>query len=70
VVVAEMLGEPAGQVGDGDDLILDWGLDSMRVMGFVEELIADGVAVGIVDLAEQPTIAAWHALIADRRAVA
>ena len=66
-LVAGLLDEPAEQLADGDDLILDWGLDSMRVMGLVEDLNAGGVRVTMRELAERPTIAAWDALLAERR---
>jgi bifunctional isochorismate lyase/aryl carrier protein len=66
VLVAAMLGEPPAELGDEDDLLLDWGLDSMRVMGLVEDLVAQGLELRMVELAERPTLAAWHALISDR----
>jgi len=57
--VAEVLGEP---VADDDDL-LDAGLDSIRLMALVERLRAAGHEVSFVELAEQPTVAAWAALL-------
>jgi aryl carrier-like protein len=64
--VAAMLDEPVADISIDDDLVLDWGLDSMRVMDFVERLRARGADVAILDLAEQPTIRAWDALLTDR----
>jgi bifunctional isochorismate lyase/aryl carrier protein len=66
VLVAAMLGESPAEIGDEDDLLLDWGLDSMRVMGFVEDLVAQGLELRMVELAERPTLGAWHALITER----
>ncbi len=64
--VAAMLDEPPDEVGIDDDLVLDWGLDSMRVMDFVERLRASGMDIAILDLAERPTIRAWDALLTAR----
>lgn len=64
--VAAMLGEPADEIGLDDDLVLDWGLDSIRVMELVERLRGAGLDVAILELAERPTIRAWDALLSAR----
>ncbi|GAB2750313.1 hypothetical protein GCM10027174_26210 [Salinifilum aidingensis] len=56
--VAELLQESAAEIGDEDDL-LDWGLDSMRIMALVEKLRARGVQVGFADLGETTTLRQW-----------
>jgi aryl carrier-like protein len=65
--VADVLGEPAGRIGDHDDL-LELGLDSIRLMGLLERWRELGIETSFVDLAETPTVAAWSALFtgADR----
>lgn len=60
--VAEVLEEPAADIGDHDDL-LDRGLDSIRLMGLVERWRELGVTVSFADLAETPTVAAWAKLV-------
>ncbi|UJR78709.1 phosphopantetheine-binding protein [Sandaracinus amylolyticus] len=39
-----------------DDSLLDWGLDSIRLMSLVERLREGGVEVTFADLAEEPTL--------------
>jgi len=36
--------------------LLDYGLDSVRLMSLVERLRADGLEVGFEELAEEPTL--------------
>jgi aryl carrier-like protein len=60
--VADVLGEPAGAIGDHDDL-LERGLDSIRLMGLVERWRELGADAEFADLAETPTVAAWSALL-------
>jgi aryl carrier-like protein len=64
--VADALGEPAGDIGDADDL-LDRGLDSIRLMSLVERWRAEGAEVGFIDLAETPTLEAWSRLLPGSR---
>ncbi|ATE54235.1 MULTISPECIES: phosphopantetheine-binding protein [Actinosynnema] len=60
--VAEVLGvAPEELAGDAD--LLDLGLDSVRVMGLVERWRAAGAEVEFPDLAEQPELAHWTALV-------
>ncbi|WP_037062774.1 phosphopantetheine-binding protein [Pseudonocardia acaciae] len=60
--VAEILAEPETDIGDHDNL-LDRGIDSIRLMSLVEKFRRDGVEVSFVDLAENPTVAAWTEVI-------
>jgi bifunctional isochorismate lyase/aryl carrier protein len=61
--VAEVLGEPAADIGDHDDL-LDRGLDSIRLMSLVERWRELGIQTSFIDLAETPTVVAWSQLFA------
>lgn len=61
--VIALLDEP---VGDDDDLI-DAGLDSIRLMGLIEDWRAGGITVDFPDLAENPTIAGFHRTLVARR---
>lgn len=60
--VATALGTTPDQVDTGADLT-DLGLDSVRLMGVVEGIIARGYDVDYVDLAEDPRLDAWGALL-------
>ncbi|MCA0353547.1 MAG: isochorismatase family protein [Chloroflexi bacterium] len=42
-----------------DDNLLDWGLDSVRLMTLAERWRAAGCEVGFAELAETPTLAEW-----------
>lgn len=61
--LGELLQQPPQQVGVEENL-LDWGLDSIRLMSLVETWRHKGAEVSFADLAEQPTIAAWTRLLA------
>ncbi|WP_324609980.1 phosphopantetheine-binding protein [Thermobifida halotolerans] len=60
--VARLLAEPAESV-DVDENLLDRGVDSVRLMSLVETWRRDGAAVDFADLAEEPTVTAWTALL-------
>ncbi|GAA3883336.1 hypothetical protein GCM10022243_55050 [Saccharothrix violaceirubra] len=60
--IAAVLDVPASDIAD-DDNLLDHGLDSVRVMSLVEGWRAGGAEVAFVDLAENPTVEAWTALL-------
>lgn len=47
----------------GDDNLLDWGLDSIRIMSLLEDWRRAGLDLTFMALAEQPTLAAWWALL-------
>ncbi|RSM79774.1 acyl carrier protein [Amycolatopsis sp. WAC 01375] len=57
--VAELLGcDPAELTPDTD--LTDLGLDSMRIMGLVEQWRTEGAdTLEFADLAEQPTLGHW-----------
>jgi aryl carrier-like protein len=65
--VAGLVGAEASELDDRDDLVLDWALDSVRAMTFVGRLREAGVAVDLMELSDEPTVAAWWALIDGRR---
>ncbi|WP_373975488.1 isochorismatase family protein [Chitinibacter sp. SCUT-21] len=52
-----------------DDNLLDWGLDSIRIMGLLESWRRAGRELTFMALAETPTLAAWWALLAEKEAV-
>ncbi|MFS0872561.1 isochorismatase family protein [Paenibacillus xylanilyticus] len=63
VQVAELLQEQPSLIGEHDDLIETWGLDSIRIMSLAERFRMEGAEVTFVDLAEQPTLASWTVLL-------
>ncbi|MDQ2101199.1 isochorismatase family protein [Azospirillum isscasi] len=58
------------EVPGDDDNLLDFGLDSIAVMQVVDRWKAAGVEVGFAELAAQPSIDGWWALIQPRLAAA
>ncbi|MGC0367186.1 bifunctional isochorismate lyase/aryl carrier protein [Rhodococcus sp. 27YEA15] len=66
--VAEILGESVDNVAQSGDLMAQ-GMDSLRLMTLVERWRRLGVNVAPVDLAEEPTVAAWWSLIGPLRSV-
>ncbi|PWV93784.1 bifunctional isochorismate lyase/aryl carrier protein [Paenibacillus cellulosilyticus] len=61
--VAELLDESPVNLQDTDDLINEWGMDSVRVMRLVEQWRRNGADVSFVELAERPTLAHWRSLL-------
>lgn len=51
--------------GVGDNLI-ELGLDSLHVLALVNHCRANGIEVSFRQLIEQPTLAAWLLLLADK----
>jgi len=51
-----------GDLG-ADDALMDWGLDSIRLMSFVEAWRAAGRDLSFVQLAEAPSPAAWWSVL-------
>jgi bifunctional isochorismate lyase/aryl carrier protein len=66
--LGELLQKPPQEFGVEENL-LDWGLDSIRLMNLVEMWRQKGVEVSFTDLAEEPTIAAWTQRLVDDRAI-
>ncbi|KAF0812693.1 Isochorismatase [Andreprevotia sp. IGB-42] len=60
--VAKVLQVPASDL-HVDDNLLDYGLDSIRLMSLAERWQRAGVTLEFVALAEQPTLAQWWALL-------
>lgn len=60
--LSELLQQPPQTFGLEEDL-LNWGLDSIRLMSLVEIWRNRGAEVSFTDLAERPTIAAWTQLL-------
>ena len=63
--VAELLGVPPDAVDPDADLIAS-GLDSIRMMSLSGRWRKQGIDVNFAALAENPTVAAWSALVAER----
>lgn len=61
--VLALLDEPA----DDDENLIDAGLDSIRVMGLIEDWRDRGHAVTFADLAAEPTIRGFHAALEGAR---
>ena len=60
--VAELLYEDPAEINDEENL-LDWGLDSVRIMSLVERWRTKGVEVTFADLAERPSLAEWWTVL-------
>lgn len=63
--VAELLGVGPDEVDPNADLIAS-GLDSIRMMSLSGRWRKQGIDINFAALAENPTVAAWSALVADR----
>ncbi|TVL89698.1 phosphopantetheine-binding protein [Streptomyces sp. SAJ15] len=61
--VADVLGEEPADIPDDENLV-DYGLDSVRLMTLVERWRRDhGVTVDLADLAERPALEEWGRLL-------
>lgn len=60
--IANSLQVSADELQD-DDSLLDWGLDSIRIMSLLEGWRRAGLEINFMTLAEQPTLTAWWALL-------
>jgi aryl carrier-like protein len=65
--VAEVLAVEPGSFADDDDL-LDLGLDSIRIMTLATRWREAGFEAGYLELAREPSVAAWWALAAQPEA--
>ncbi|QHM74827.1 Enterobactin synthase component B [Mixta theicola] len=61
-LLAPMLDEDTQQLAD-DDNLLDYGLDSVRIMSLASRWRKEGHELDFVALVKQPTLAAWLALL-------
>ncbi|MEV6342403.1 phosphopantetheine-binding protein [Actinoplanes sp. NPDC051851] len=59
--VAEVLGEDPDELADDENLI-EYGLDSIRVLMLSTRWREQGHDIGFLDLADEPTIEAWARL--------
>lgn len=64
--VAGLLQEHPSKIADHDNLIITWGLDSIRIMSLMERWHRGGAEVSFAELAERPTLADWWQLISSR----
>jgi bifunctional isochorismate lyase/aryl carrier protein len=64
-VLAEVGEEPAAFADD--DNLIDFGLDSIRLMSLATRWRAAGFEAGYLDLAMDPTVAAWWTLLEEKR---
>ncbi|MDO4254479.1 MAG: phosphopantetheine-binding protein [Kocuria sp.] len=62
--VATMVGGTPDEVDDQADLS-DMGVDSVRIMSLVEQVLAAGYPVDYADLAAEPKLASWAKLLGD-----
>ena len=60
--VAPYVTEPMDTISN-EDYLLDVGIDSITMMTIVEELRQKGFPLTFIQLADNPTIKAWHALM-------
>nr|BFD94360.1 hypothetical protein KitaXyl93_57200 [Kitasatospora sp. Xyl93] len=60
--VADLLGEDPAEIPLDENLV-DWGLDSIRLMTLAARWQEAGAEVAFVQLAERPVIEAWAELL-------
>jgi len=65
--IARAIGCDPDQIGLGDDL-LDHGLDSIRLMSLIDRWAEQGAKVSFAELAAEPNVTAWAALLSARAA--
>lgn len=63
--IAALLNIDPSQLQD-DDNLLDWGLDSIRIMSLVERWRSAGIDLNFMALAENPSLDAWWARLTDQ----
>lgn len=60
--VARMIGEPPEEIAL-DDNLLDWGLDSMRLLSLLIDWNEAGLKLDISELSEHTTLNGWWRVI-------
>lgn len=65
--VARMVGEPPENIAL-DDNLMDWGLDSMRLLNLVLAWNEAGLALDLSELAAHTTLQGWWDVIQKRQA--
>lgn len=60
--IAQLVNEAPEELENNDNL-LDWGLDSMRILSLTVEWNKTGVGLDFADLAENPTLAHWWQIV-------
>lgn len=60
--IARLIGEAPEEIGL-DDNLMDWGLDSMRLLGLVSEWTQQGLQLDIFELGEHTTLNGWWSVI-------
>ena len=63
--IAELLYEDPAELTDDEDLV-DFGLDSLRIMSLVERWRKRGVKITFAELAERSTLAEWWEVLEAR----
>ncbi|QHE87703.1 phosphopantetheine-binding protein [Hydrogenophaga sp. BPS33] len=64
--VARVIGEPAEDIGL-DDNLMDWGLDSMRLLSLVIDWNQAGLALDISELGQHTSLNGWWTLVQKRQ---
>ena len=64
--VARMLREDPENIGL-DDNLMDWGLDSMRLLDLFMAWNADGLNVDVMEIAAETSLNGWWRLIQQRQ---
>lgn len=61
--IARIISEDPSEIGD-DDSLIDFGLDSIRLMTLMQRWSEQGLKLDFAQLAEKPTLAHWWSLAA------
>ncbi|MFC3395402.1 isochorismatase family protein [Brenneria rubrifaciens] len=61
-VLLPLLDEDCGEIGD-DENLLEYGLDSVRIMSLITRLHQEGYAVDFISLMKNPTFNGWQSLL-------
>ncbi|RBP85788.1 isochorismatase family protein [Marinomonas rhizomae] len=52
---------------DPDESLIVYGLDSLKIMQFASDLKANGIAISFEEIARNPTLSNWWAMVQDRQ---